>query len=290
MYHSALKRNLSPDYYPLQKIKMKEGEAFVFDLNDTEGSLPEEYNKCDVFYSEIPYKDGYAKFMNKVKSDFPLYKLFYEKVANILNYHKNIPSCFIGPKLMKSYLSDDFKMSEIKLNGVKENFFYRGFNEEIKDLKTNHEVMNYLSINFECVGDFCCGYGNTAEAFKKANKHFICSDVNPKAIGGLRAKLCALNHKEAEEFIEKQVWTFAKTMASVPHEYIVKTKMDESNKIMYQQFFNLIISLGVMMRWGRYKRPYLDIGKFRYWTMTMEVEQSIIINRELISGSKAINL
>jgi hypothetical protein len=60
-------------------------------------------------------------------------------------------------------------------------------------------------------------------------------------------------------------WRFAKTMASSPHAYVVRSLQNEDE---YAKFSLLIAREGVWEEWkdGRRYR-YLTIGPFKYWEM-----------------------
>lgn len=71
-------------------------------------------------------------------------------------------------------------------------------------------------------------------------------------------------------------WTFAKTMPTWPHCYIVRGKVDES-------FFVRIVEH--IRRFGYqgwfYKKPitYFEEDGFVYWTMGAPIDETTIINR-----------
>ena len=73
-------------------------------------------------------------------------------------------------------------------------------------------------------------------------------------------------------------WTFAKTMPESPHEYIVrgKTVSDE----LFKAMFFAIESGGVLGEWDGVPYLYLYPGDgYRYWKMTDNIDESMIINR-----------
>tara|TARA_R110000803_G_scaffold28011_8_gene65115 strand:- start:6321 stop:6626 length:306 start_codon:yes stop_codon:yes gene_type:complete len=90
---------------------------------------------------------------------------------------------------------------------------------------------------------------------------------------------------EATNVLREARWTFAKTMAWVPHYYTLKKDWaDQEQFVRAAQFLD---DEGVMMTWGqKAAKRYLDIGDWRYWHMSSPAEATLI-NRELISGSKA---
>ncbi len=78
--------------------------------------------------------------------------------------------------------------------------------------------------------------------------------------------------------IGKCQWTFAKTMPTCPHEYIVRNKCALSD----EEFVFFVQSqrkFGVPQQWWKYKFPYLHIDGYKYWTMGDTIENTIIINR-----------
>lgn len=78
--------------------------------------------------------------------------------------------------------------------------------------------------------------------------------------------------------ISKCQWTFAKTMPTCPHEYIVRNKCALSD----EEFVFFVQSqreFGVPQQWWKYNFPYLHIDGYKYWTMGDTIENTIIINR-----------
>ena len=83
------------------------------------------------------------------------------------------------------------------------------------------------------------------------------------------------------QMIARCHWTFAKTMPSAPHEYIVKSKCSLSEEE-FEYFVNMQRQYGVMEKWGKYNHPYLYIDDYKYWTMGAPVEETTVINRAKI--------
>ena len=81
---------------------------------------------------------------------------------------------------------------------------------------------------------------------------------------------------ELFEFINKEKWTFAKTMPKWPHEYIVRERVDE----------NFFVKLAKHIRVNGYqgnfcqkKITYYEEDGFVCWTMGAPISETIIINR-----------
>jgi hypothetical protein len=77
-------------------------------------------------------------------------------------------------------------------------------------------------------------------------------------------------------FVESCRWTFAKTMPTWPHEYIVRERVDEG------LFVALVEHIRAHGYAGKfYTKPitYFDEDGMVYWTMGAPVEDTIIVNR-----------
>jgi ubiquinone/menaquinone biosynthesis C-methylase UbiE len=56
--------------------------------------------------------------------------------------------------------------------------------------KTTEQLMKYVAYNYECVGDFCCGYGQPLFDFLKyGGKQVVASDHNDSCISILKDKM-----------------------------------------------------------------------------------------------------
>ena len=100
---------------------------------------------------------------------------------------------------------------------------------------------------------------------------------------------------EYDDFIKRQRWTFAKTMPKIPHWYIVKDWLSESDQVLFLEFARYINENGVYARFWKYNFPYLHHDGFYYWTMDATIEETTVINRaseetnEIIDGIMYIN-
>ena len=77
-------------------------------------------------------------------------------------------------------------------------------------------------------------------------------------------------------FIDQEGWTFAKTMPEWPHEYIVRSNVDEA---LFLSTVKHIRAHGYEGRFYRKKITYLDEAGLTYWTMGAPIEETTIINR-----------
>ena len=78
------------------------------------------------------------------------------------------------------------------------------------------------------------------------------------------------------EFVDRETWTYAKTMPKWPHEYLVRERVDED---LFVQLVKHIRSQGYEGTFYSMKITYYDEDGLTYWTMGAPVEETIIINR-----------
>ena len=82
--------------------------------------------------------------------------------------------------------------------------------------------------------------------------------------------------EDLKQFVDKEEWTYAKTMPEWPHEYLVREQVDE------ELFKKLVIHIrenGYEGRFYRKKITYYEEEGMVYWTMGAPVEKTTIINR-----------
>lgn len=181
MYHSALCNKNSEvhkiNYVP-QTLITGEGMAFVHSINDGMHKL---FWGANSVYSEIAWKDGYTKFMERAgQKDYVPYNDYLSNVASIIHELK-VPTILIsgktGAKQLGALWSKEIAFIEVGCKAIMYGFYM----PEI-EFKTNKEGMLYLIEHYGNTLDFCCGYGNVAKSCKELGKNFIASDVNVECI------------------------------------------------------------------------------------------------------------
>ena len=90
-----------------------------------------------------------------------------------------------------------------------------------------------------------------------------------------------MTHALFRQFIERNTWIFAKTYAAYcPHEYIVKDRLSEEEKLVFEQIVIFIRKKGFEAVYGNLgPNQYYTVDEYYYWTMGAPVEQTIILNR-----------
>jgi hypothetical protein len=183
-YHSALKKELNIDNELYYRQK-DDNIAFQHDI--TEG-IPLIYNQCDVLYSEVSWSHGYNIFAERAKVVSSTYLEYINILIEMIKTNKSQPIFLIVENKIKHLFTNaisDLTINQLKLHSYPTTLIISNYQNDFLEnssIITNYDLLYYLAQNFNKVGDFCCGYGNTAKIFKQYNKNFICSDINPKCI------------------------------------------------------------------------------------------------------------
>lgn len=70
-----------------------------------------------------------------------------------------------------------------------------------------------------------------------------------------------------ENFIDKIDWTFAETMAKIPHYYIVRDNLIQEDKKMFDKLASLIEQKGTIEIFQSKPYKYLLLGRYKYWVI-----------------------
>lgn len=184
-YHSALKDDLKID----GELDYYESGSSVVLYHDLTTGIHPAFRFADVIYSEPSWKDGYEKFQDRAGSsgDKSYYGFFayLSSIKGVIQELK-IPTYLIIGKHMQRRLNPDHTMN-IMLHTYKS--VLGVWNAEPIEVKTNQDVLKFISEKYSCAIDFSCGYGNVAVAMLKQNKQFVCSDVNKRCIYYIATKI-----------------------------------------------------------------------------------------------------
>ncbi|MCR5164591.1 MAG: hypothetical protein K6C40_11285 [Thermoguttaceae bacterium] len=77
-------------------------------------------------------------------------------------------------------------------------------------------------------------------------------------------------------------WKWARTMPTVPHEYIVRKNGGFLSDEEFCRFVQIQRSCGTFESWGDYHFPYLYFEGYKYWTMGWPIHHTSILNRQKI--------
>ncbi len=81
---------------------------------------------------------------------------------------------------------------------------------------------------------------------------------------------------ELANFVNKEKWTFAKTMPKWPHEYIVRKRVDEN---LFVKLVEHIRTNGYQGNFYEKEITYYEENGLVYWTMGAPISDTIIVNR-----------
>ena len=92
-----------------------------------------------------------------------------------------------------------------------------------------------------------------------------------------------MTKEQVEKFLTEDVkFTFAKTMASIPHSWIVRKDYEDST---FLEVMNFIQDNGYIEKFWTKEYTYYNIGDHKYWVMTDKkgfADRTAIINRALV--------
>lgn len=72
---------------------------------------------------------------------------------------------------------------------------------------------------------------------------------------------------EIEKFIQDQKWIFAKTMAEIPHEYVVRGNLDKNNQKLFDAFAEFIKENGYQKKFYTKTYTYFNFDSYKYWSI-----------------------
>jgi len=81
---------------------------------------------------------------------------------------------------------------------------------------------------------------------------------------------------ELRDFVNRENWTYAKTMPKWPHEYIVRERVDEN---LFIKLVQHIRANGYQGHFYRKEITYYEEDGLVFWTMGAPLSETIIINR-----------
>lgn len=84
---------------------------------------------------------------------------------------------------------------------------------------------------------------------------------------------------EVLQAIDNLEFVYAKSMPKIPHYYTVK---NDKNKKHYETLFRYILKNGYIEKFYNKEYRYCDIGLYKYWLMSEDINVSKIINRKEI--------
>lgn len=189
-YHSAMWQP-AYDGGEARRHESAAGVAFVHDV--IADPLPDEYAECDVLYTDLPWRTGFAEFNERAGvGDGRTYRAFLEAVGWIVR-EARCPVVLVTGKHALPHLPSPDSVADVTLNG--QPAIAACYRLTLAPwLRDTWEVLRWLAFRFECVGDFCCGYGRSAQVFAESGKRYVASDYNPACIGRIAEQADGWTH------------------------------------------------------------------------------------------------
>jgi hypothetical protein len=90
----------------------------------------------------------------------------------------------------------------------------------------------------------------------------------------------------ARAFVAKATWTFAKTLAHIPHYYETRQRFGDDEEFTW--FVTYVRERGYRGRFQGATYTYLEIGEWKYWSMWRAPEKTQVINRERLPAAEPL--
>lgn len=185
VYHTALAGGRIEDAPELQWVSFPDGVAMQHNIWDP---LPREFEECDVWYVEPPFRRGYDEFNERAGTgkqpawnDFRLH-------LDTMAIRAGVPVVYVSGREAFRYHPAATDAVPMKLNG--NDVWALCYNIRIDwPHETNEQVIRGLADRFKCIGDFACGYGFTGAIARQQGARFVLSDHNAQCIGYVAQRL-----------------------------------------------------------------------------------------------------
>lgn len=161
----------------------RRGIVFQADLSD---GIPPQMHDADVWYADLPWRAGYQKFAERagVAPRMP-FADFMEFLGGMIAAG-GVPAVMVTGKHAVRHLRPP-AVADAKLNGSAAVACLWGL--PAWDGSRDAEViLRELAKEYECVGDFCCGYGRSGVAFSRAGKRYVLSDLSAYCVGEIASQ------------------------------------------------------------------------------------------------------
>ena len=190
LYNSALSnnKNLNTKKIIEECNYYKEKYFLIFKQDIIVDNLSKHYEQVDFFYADLPYPQGFKIFNSRANiKDTRTYKdLMIAVKEKILSMQK--PVHLVLGKMSLKHLPEPQDIREIYLN--KDKSFYAVWNSSLIEGKNTTELCENFSRYYSCMGDFMCGFGQSALEFHvKKNGKVVASDFDTRALGVFKYRL-----------------------------------------------------------------------------------------------------
>jgi hypothetical protein len=181
-YHTSLRPEIATQSQLPARTLPAGCRAFVSNL---EHGLDARFAACDVIYCEPAWRRGYDLFCARadVVGD---YNRYIRAIAEMVESARCPLVLAIGREALRHLPSPRAAVTSwIDTGGrIITECSVVSFGADVVDVRSGptSSIVGALAQVFACVGDPCCGYGNTGRIFMENGKRFVLADVNASCI------------------------------------------------------------------------------------------------------------
>jgi hypothetical protein len=184
--HSALKNHNKVPSNPFSH--RDRGAVFQWDAYG-KAALPESYSSVDVLFAALPWPTGWKVFEERAGavSGERSYAGFIRSVVE-MTQATSLPAFYVTAKPSLKWFPSSWWRFPVGLFGSTVDLVGT---EPLPGAEGEMKITDFIAVlakRFDCVGDFCCGYGQTGRIFAECGKTFVMSDYNDECIRYLRGE------------------------------------------------------------------------------------------------------
>lgn len=180
-YHSVHAPRVEVE--PCQRWEGGGSLALVHDIMT--GSLPVEFDSCDVLYADLPWRSGFNGYNTRAGvDDGRTYPAFMAAVSEVVRAQRRPVMLVTGRHALPLLPKPAQTLPVVMPVANRQPALALAYNCVFRpDWEDTAGLVARLATWYRRVGDFCCGYGQSARAFTAAGRHFVASDYNPECVG-----------------------------------------------------------------------------------------------------------
>tara|TARA_Y100000310_G_scaffold140706_1_gene140121 strand:- start:2547 stop:2999 length:453 start_codon:yes stop_codon:yes gene_type:complete len=140
--------------------------------------------ECDVIFADMPWRPGYDEFNRRAGSSLghPPWPEFVQNVSRLVA-NIEAPVVLLWGKHAERYMLPSEWQRPVESNGRPAILHGWRLDRFGADGMDRLDIVRLLAHRYDCLGDFCCGYGETGYIATQLGKRFVMSDFNALCIG-----------------------------------------------------------------------------------------------------------
>jgi hypothetical protein len=163
-----------------ERVEFPGGVAVAHNLMDD--PLPAEFERCDVFWLEPPWRSGVELYANAARVEPATFEALMCRI-NSLTARYRVPWCVVAGKSAKPFFDRATGAKEVVHPAHGRAILYL-FNGAVTPdgVQDTEAILSWLAGRHQCVGDPMAGFGNVGRIFVQGGKQCVLSDVNRACI------------------------------------------------------------------------------------------------------------